>query len=165
MMKARYEYAGFWIRAVAWIIDISIIMAIVYIVRHYIFGGSYFTLWSTSWLPFNFGFVSNETQSMNHYFDTLSLIIFYFYMALLESSRWRGTIGKKILGLSVSDTSDHRISFIRASVRFFGKLLSAIVLSIGYLMVAFTSHKRGLHDYIAGSVVVKKIHVPVTKDE
>jgi uncharacterized RDD family membrane protein YckC len=60
------------------------------------------------------------------------------------------------LGIKVTDLSGNAISFGRATVRHFGKILSAIILLAGYLMVAFTAKKQGLHDMIAGCLVVKQ---------
>ena len=59
------------------------------------------------------------------------------------------------VGLRVVDEQGQRISFARATGRFFAKFISALILMIGYLMVAFTDRKRGLHDIMAGTLVVK----------
>jgi len=60
------------------------------------------------------------------------------------------------LGLKVTDLEKKPISFGKASGRFFGKILSGIILGIGYLMIAFTEKKQGLHDILAGCLVLKK---------
>ncbi len=78
------------------------------------------------------------------------------YFPLFESSARQGTFGKQICGLAVTDTRGQRISFGRALGRYFAKFLSALVLGIGFLMVAFTPRKRGLHDLIAGTLVVRR---------
>jgi uncharacterized RDD family membrane protein YckC len=85
----------------------------------------------------------------------LSLVLQWLYFAWLESSPWQATLGKKILGLRVSDLAGRRISFCRASGRFFAKLVSLISLCIGFLMIAFTEKKQGLHDMLAGTIVTK----------
>jgi uncharacterized RDD family membrane protein YckC len=77
--------------------------------------------------------------------------------AFTESSAWQGTIGKKILGLRVTDLNGNRVSFGRASVRFFGKIVSGFTLLIGYIMAGFTEKKQALHDMIAGCLVVKSV--------
>ena len=59
-------------------------------------------------------------------------------------------------GNAVTDEAGNRISFGRATGRYFGKLLSSLILSIGYLMIAFTQKKQGLHDILASTLVVKK---------
>jgi uncharacterized RDD family membrane protein YckC len=80
----------------------------------------------------------------------------WLYYALMESSKNQATVGKLALGLKVTDEKGKRISFGRASGRFFAKILSSIILGIGFLMIAFTEKKQGLHDEIAGCLVVKE---------
>jgi uncharacterized RDD family membrane protein YckC len=79
----------------------------------------------------------------------------WLYDALLTSSTWQGTVGKRVLHLKVTDEAGNKISFGRATGRFFGKLVSGMAMDIGFIMVAFTDRKRGLHDMIAGTVVMK----------
>jgi uncharacterized RDD family membrane protein YckC len=59
------------------------------------------------------------------------------------------------LGIIVTDLEGRRIGFGRATGRYFAKILSALILGIGFLMVAFTQRKQGLHDMIAGTLVVR----------
>jgi uncharacterized RDD family membrane protein YckC len=75
---------------------------------------------------------------------------------LLLSSPWQATIGKKLLGLKVTDEFGQRISFGRATGRHFAKIISMIICFIGFIMAAFTYHKRALHDMIAGTLVMKE---------
>lgn len=77
------------------------------------------------------------------------------YFALLESSGLQATLGKMTFGLRVTDLDGGRISFARATGRFFGKYLSSLILCIGYLMVAFTEKKQALHDMLAGTLVIR----------
>lgn len=79
----------------------------------------------------------------------------WLYFSLMESSSSQGTVGKIVCGLRVTDTQGRRISFGRATGRYFAKILSALILLIGYLMVGWTRQKRGLHDFIAGTLVVR----------
>ena len=58
--------------------------------------------------------------------------------------------------IKVTDLEGNRVSFGRASGRYFGKFLSGILLLAGFIMVAFTAKKQGLHDIIAGCLVVRK---------
>jgi uncharacterized RDD family membrane protein YckC len=75
------------------------------------------------------------------------------YEAFMESSSYQATLGKMIFGMKVTDLNGNRISFERATGRHFAKWLSAMILGIGYLMVAFTERKQGLHDLLAGTLV------------
>jgi uncharacterized RDD family membrane protein YckC len=79
----------------------------------------------------------------------------WLYEALLTSSSWQGTIGKRLLSLRVTDLEGNRISFARATGRYFGKFLSRMIMNIGFIMVAFTERKQGLHDLLAGTLVMK----------
>ena len=72
----------------------------------------------------------------------------------MESSSKQGTVGKMILNLRVVDMLGNRISFGRATGRFFGKILSGLILNIGYIMAAFTEKKQALHDMLAGCLVI-----------
>ncbi|MFH0847402.1 MAG: RDD family protein [Chloroflexota bacterium] len=87
---------------------------------------------------------------------SLGIVIGWLYYALLESSKSQATVGKMVLGIIVTDMNGNRISFSKATGRFFGKILSALTLGIGFLMIAFTEKKQGLHDKLAGTLVLKK---------
>ena len=65
------------------------------------------------------------------------------------------TPGKMACGIKVTDLDGRRISFGRATGRFFGKILSTLILLIGFLMQPFTARKQALHDILAGTLVVK----------
>ena len=96
--------------------------------------------------------------------STLPMIGFWFYggmfalswayFAGFEASRYQATVGKKLLGLKVTTLDGKRISFWRATARYFSKILSRVALMIGFLMIPFTKKKQGLHDKIAGTVVL-----------
>ena len=73
----------------------------------------------------------------------------------MESSEYQATLGKMLLGLKVTDLKGRRISFLRATGRHFGKILSGLILGIGFFMIAFTKKKQGLHDIITECLVLK----------
>jgi uncharacterized RDD family membrane protein YckC len=83
-------------------------------------------------------------------------IIQMLYFAIMESSSKQATLGKMVLGIVVTDYEGRRISFGRALGRNLAKIISQVILFIGYLMVAFTEKKQGLHDMIASTLVVVK---------
>jgi uncharacterized RDD family membrane protein YckC len=86
---------------------------------------------------------------------SLALILLWLYVAGLESSTIQATLGKRALGLIVTDELGQRVSFGRASARHFGKVLSS-PLALGFLMAAFTEHRQALHDLISRCAVVRK---------
>ena len=79
----------------------------------------------------------------------------WLYEALLTSSSWQGTVGKRLLQLRVTDETGNRIGFGRATGRFFAKILSSMFFYVGFIMVGLTDRKRGLHDMLAGTLVMK----------
>jgi uncharacterized RDD family membrane protein YckC len=88
--------------------------------------------------------------------DLVVLVVDWLYFAYQESSPAQATIGKRALGIKVTDLEGNRISFGRATGRYFAKYLSAITLFIGFLLAAFTARKQALHDMIAGTLVVNR---------
>jgi len=103
-------------------------------------------------------FVWDETWALMVMLSNIwNVILTWLYYTLSESSGSQATLGKKALGLVVTDEAGHRISFGRANGRYFGKIISGLLLCIGYLMAAFTDRKQALHDIMAGTLVLKKV--------
>lgn len=84
------------------------------------------------------------------------LVVPWLYYAGMESSAQQATLGKLAVGMKVTDLTGRRISFLRATGRYFAKLISALTLCIGYAMVAFTARRQALHDKIAETLVVRR---------
>jgi len=84
-----------------------------------------------------------------------ALIFWWLYFALLESSSKQATFGKQIMGLKVTDQNGRRISFGKATGRFFAKLLSWMTLLIGFFLAFFTEKKQALHDIITNCLVLE----------
>ncbi len=148
-------YAGFWIRVLALLID-GVAMSIVLVPLYLIFMAPLLVQIMRQAQSGN----PNPEISPEMFAPILVLIpivwvVQWLYEALLTSSKWQGTLGKKILNLRVTDMAGNRISFGRATGRYFGKILSGMTMNIGYLMVAFTEKKQGLHDIIAGTQVLR----------
>lgn len=83
-------------------------------------------------------------------------LLWWLYFALMESSSKQATLGKMLLGIIVTDLNNNRISFGKASGRYWGKLISIIILGIGFIMAGTTSKKQALHDKMAGTLVIIK---------
>jgi len=141
-MPVAVRYAGFWSRLVAFVID-GIVLNIAYIVLGFIVGFTYGLLFETEEGAEVLGWI-------------ISILTSWLYYALMESSSAQATLGKMALGVRVTNLDGKRISFGKATVRYLGRFLSAITLGIGYLMIVFTEKKQGLHDMIAGTLVLKK---------
>lgn len=80
----------------------------------------------------------------------------WLYFAIMESSGLQGTLGKLAVGVKVTDLAGQRIGFGRATGRFWGKVISTVILYIGFIMAAFTARKQALHDMMAGTLVVHR---------
>ena len=133
VLPEQPRYAGFWIRLLAYIIDAMILGAITYpLIR---------TL--------------NSMGIAEHSTNVMSIAISWMYFAVFESSGWMASPGKKVLGLIVTDEQGRRISVGRATKRYFAKILSALLLGIGFIMIAFTARKQGLHDKIFNTLVLR----------
>lgn len=153
--RPSVQYAGFWLRFVAFIID-AIVLGVV---------GALITLPFVASMGFG-GFMRGRPMSPDElmpFFANLwrvaliRIVLNWLYYAFLESSSWQGTLGKKALGLEVTDMEGRRISFARASGRFFGKFISVMILLIGFIMAGFTARKQALHDILAGCLVIRKV--------
>jgi uncharacterized RDD family membrane protein YckC len=84
------------------------------------------------------------------------LLIRWVYFASFESSRWQATPGKKLMRLVVTDERGYRLSFGRASGRFFAKILSELTFFFGFVMIGFTDRHQGLHDKVARTLVLHR---------
>jgi uncharacterized RDD family membrane protein YckC len=78
-----------------------------------------------------------------------------FYHAIMESTKYQGSLGKMLVGIKVTNYSGAGLSLGRALARNFSKLLSFWTLYIGFLMCFWTEKEQTLHDIIAKSLVIK----------
>ena len=90
----------------------------------------------------------------------VSILVGWAYYALMESSPAQATVGKIALGIYVTDREGDPIDFRRASIRFWAKVISSLALMLGWLMAALP-RKRALHDYLAGTLVLRRATVPL----
>jgi uncharacterized RDD family membrane protein YckC len=77
------------------------------------------------------------------------------YFALMESSAWQATFGKRVLGLRVTDEHGKRLTLARAVGRHCSRLFCYVTLYFGYLMIMLTARGQGLHDKVARTLVVR----------
>lgn len=141
---AVIEYAGFWLRLVAYIIDTFImnIAFVLFIVIFFVTG--------TFPIPDFNSFIIIAP------FLLLSYGIPWLYYSIMESSRLQATVGKMAMNIKVTDIYGNRISFARATGRHFARYISMFIFYIGFIMVAFTQKKQGLHDMMTDTLVVVK---------
>jgi len=140
-------YGGFWIRVVAFIVDVILVRAVAWPVS---------MIFSLGGLGMMGGFPHGALGL--HLFGggvVFILVIFgsWLYEAFMLSSPYQATLGKMIFGMKVTDLYGNRISFAGATGRHFAKWLSGMILGVGYIMVGITERKQGLHDMLAGTLV------------
>lgn len=140
---AELNYAGFWIRFCAKIIDILILGVLEAFASHLVFGAFFIDINTpdifVSWLIFNvFKFVAN---------------ICYTW---LLTWKFGGTLGKLALDIRVVQANGEPIGLWRSLGRAFAEILSIITLLIGYIIAGFDSEKRTLHDHICGTRVIRQ---------
>ena len=139
-------YAGFWKRFAALIID-SILLSVVGFVVSFIAGFIF---------AMSYPMESSGEAVLSVLTSIIGLALNWVYFAAMESSKMQATLGKLALGIQVADLNGNRISFARATGRYFAKILSGLILGIGYLMAAFTKRKQALHDIIAECLVINR---------
>jgi uncharacterized RDD family membrane protein YckC len=142
--KGIENYAGFWRRFGAFIIDSILINAIYFglgLILLFIFSAASLGAYDSAFLLIT---------------CLITPVLYWLYYALMESSSKQATLGKQALGIIVTDESGSRISFGRATGRLFSRIVSAMIFYVGFIMIAFTQKKQGLHDIMAGTLVVLK---------
>jgi len=155
------NYAGFWLRFVAYVID----SVIIYVVQSFIFI-PIFGLLGISFAS-QVGNVENMSEAeavgmvgammaLGGATFVLTTAIALLYWSLMESSKYQATVGKLAIGLTVTDMDGNKLEFVKAFVRNICKIISGMIMGIGYIMAGFTEKKQGLHDIIANTLVVKK---------
>lgn len=157
--QTEVRYAGFWLRFVAYIIDDIILSFVGFLVSIPFIGGIIF---SAIGIGEHSEFDEKTALGIAGILGSilgLILVIFlmgWLYFSLMESSKNQATLGKMALGLKVTDMEGGRISFARATGRYFGKIISGMILYIGYILAGITEKKQALHDMMAACLVVKK---------
>ena len=125
--KKSFQFAGFWIRLAAAFIDALIIIPV--------------------------AFISGFTPFIGDYLAPILGVAYAFIMEGLYGA----TFGKKAVGLTVVDEKGvSPIDLEKSLIRQLGKWISAMILFIGFIMIAFDAKKQGLHDRIARTYVVRK---------
>ena len=152
MAKKKLNHAGFWRRISATLVDILITTPIL-ISLLYLFGFEKYLL-----LEINdnlYSYVENQKALIvRHIIDAISTIIIALYSVLFITSKKMATPGKMLFGIHVVDINGKKLTKKRAAARFFASILSALLLGIGLIMIAFTKEKTALHDLICKTRVV-----------
>lgn len=155
------QYAGFWLRLVAIIIDgiiIGIVQSVIFVPILTAAGFGFASAASemdTDDIGNVMGMVAAIMAAVATY-GLLAKAIQILYFTFMESSKVQATVGKLALGIKVTDMNGAKLDFGKAFVRNICKVISDFTLLIGYIMAGFTEKRQALHDVIAGTLVVKK---------
>jgi len=144
-----WEYAGFWLRVWAGMFDICLeavgalilTIGLDFALNRF---GRFFGL-----SPFD------SKVAVGMAFIMILAVGSWLYCAFAESSSWRATLGKRLLGLQVITADGGRVSFGQATVRHMMKFLSLFILTFGFLMSAWTKRRQALHDMPCDCLVVR----------
>ena len=125
-LSSKQIYAGFWVRLIAGIIDFVVLWVIYLILMIIPIIGWIFSLF-VSWL----------------------------YFSIQQSSSKQATLGMRALDIKITDEKHGKISFWRASGNYFVVYFSGLLIFIGFLMIAFTTRKQGLHNIISRTLCIR----------
>ena len=153
------DYAGFWKRVAAYILDFIILYIPSMLLQKAMGGDAAEAAMKQAQLA-----APSDPhvmlQAISQFYSTMMpailivTVITWLYFAFCESSAWQGTVGKLAMGIRVTDTLGARITLPRALGRYPAKYLSTFIFGIGFLMVAWTQRKQGLHDLVVNTLVL-----------
>lgn len=146
--QSEYEYAGFWVRTGACLVDSLIFSLILLPVTIFFYGTDYF--WSDRFFR-----------------GPVDVAINWIVPAILTVALWRwfqATPGKMALRLRVLVAeSGYPASTGQYIGRYLGYFVSTVPMGLGFFWVAFDRRKQGWHDKLAGTVVVRELRTPPVK--
>lgn len=136
------EYAGFWIRVWASIIDTILIMLITYPLLIWVYGMGYFD-------QVNSGLIAGpEDFLISWVAPAIAVMVFWVYKS--------ATPGKMAISAKIVDAkTGEKASTAKLIGRYFGYFVSIIPLGLGIIWVGFDKRKQGWHDKLAGTVIVR----------
>jgi uncharacterized RDD family membrane protein YckC len=147
-LPPRPAFAGFWLRAVACVID-TIFIAALFVLVASLFPSTFEKLLPPS--PTSLMDMPRPAPLV----IAILVAIGCLYYTMFEASSWQATPGKRILRLYVTDLNGQRITFGRALTRNLARQISGIFF-IGYLIAGFTERKQALHDILSRCLVLRR---------
>ena len=140
MNLSKNFYAGFWMRFVAYLIDMIVVYATASLLN-----------------TLSFGLLNKQIDFPILGEESLSYVIVIFTYFIAMTYFFSQTLGKMIMKIKVETNKGDKLSFTDVIYReLVGRLLTIFLANLPYLAIAFTNKKKGLHDYIADTVVVKE---------
>lgn len=140
MDETEYEYAGFWVRLGATLIDTIILMAITYPLLVSIYGWQYFN---------SEKFISGPADFIISWLLPIVGVIWFW-------TKKEATPGKMALSLRLVDADSGKALSVGQSIgRYLAYFVSVLPLCLGFMWVGFDAKKQGWHDKLAGTVVIR----------
>ena len=149
---AGARYAGFWVRALARMID-SMIMFFVTLAAVFVFA-VFVAVFFPEWVaPEKLNTMTGTLIALQVVSHVIAFVIPMFYETWMVS-RWGATLGKMACGIRIVGLNAPKLTYRQAFVRYWGYMLSGLIFCIGYAMAAFDEEKRSLHDRLCHTRVV-----------
>lgn len=140
--SSEVEYAGFWIRLGAALIDAVLIIAITYPMLYAIYGAAYF-----------------DEEKASFIAGPADVLISWVLPAVASIIFWRSrqaTPGKMALSLRIVDARTGKTLSVGQSVgRYLGYFVSTLPMGLGFIWIGFDARKQGWHDKLSGAVVIR----------
>lgn len=154
------EYAGFWIRLAASLIDLAVLLAALYVLYCVISQSFYWIFPDIPRVVASFKDISAGAYLSGGIIWLMATILLVFmvgstiYFVICWATTGQ-TVGKLCLSIKMIRTDSSPVDIKYAFIRFLGSVLCCFTLGIGFIMIAFDSRKQGLHDRMADTYVVK----------
>lgn len=146
-------YAGFFSRLIAFILDWLLVSFVFSLFLVFIMPAG-FAAEGPEFMRYDEEYIRNMTDAIGSWIY-LFFLIWLVYNALMQANNWQATLGKRAVGIIVTDMEGERPGIGKAFLRELIKLISLIVFIFILLLAAFTSRRQALHDMIAGTLVLK----------
>jgi uncharacterized RDD family membrane protein YckC len=146
----KENYAGFWVRLFAGLLDLIFISPIVFLLIYY-FGISEYQSFRISGDLYNYKDLSISTQSK--FADYISYVVSIIYLTYFISRKSQATLGKRVMGIYVGNPDGSKLIWQRSLARALASMVTSMTLGLGFLIVAFTKEKTALHDIICNTRV------------
>ena len=148
-LPPRPAFAGFWLRAVAYLID-TLLISLVF--------GLAASFYPSTFIKFPDAASTSLTSlpQLTPMAFAITITVTWFYYTIFEASAWQATPGKRVIRLYVTDLNGRRVTFARAAARNFAKTISSLTFLVGYLVAGFTEKKQALHDILASCLVLRR---------
>lgn len=161
----KEQYGGFWRRVAAGAIDMVVLLPIIfiYILLYPAFPeGVYPAVLAEFAYIIPYYMLLEEIPAVDNFMLALFLDMALFvaraiYTILFFLSSWRATPGYRVMGIYLADESGKDADTWQLVTRYWGEMASFATLGIGYLMIAFTAKRQGLHDLMAKTLVYRGV--------